>query len=73
MSTDVVHPALADRWRFLTWTEAAAYVALSERQLRRAVEARKLSFTRMGREIRFTKEQLDAYVEKCTFRPEDVS
>jgi excisionase family DNA binding protein len=72
MSTDV-HPALADRWRWMDWSQAAAYLGLTERQLRRAVEGRKISFSRVSREIRFTQDQLDEYVERRTFRPDGAA
>lgn len=69
MSTDV-HPALRERHQWMDWPTAAAYLGITQRQLRRAVEGRKIAFTRMGRDIRFTREQLDAFVEAATFSPE---
>ena len=69
MSTDM-HPALRERHLWMDWPTAAAYLGITQRQLRRAVEGRKIAFTRMGRDIRFSRTHLDAYVDAATFRPE---
>jgi excisionase family DNA binding protein len=43
--------------------EAAAYIGCTERQLRRWVQSGRVGHTRMGAAVRFSKEQLDAFVQ----------
>jgi excisionase family DNA binding protein len=47
--------------------EGAEYIGSSERQLRRWVQQGKVGHTRMGAAVRFSKEQLDAFVESTSF------
>ena len=54
---------------WLTYDEAAAYLVTSTRTLRRLVHDRRIGFTRFGGEVRFRREDLDAYVASCTYRP----
>lgn len=46
--------------------EAAAYLAISEMTLIRLVRAGEVPHTRVGRSLRFTKEALDAYLQRQT-------
>ncbi|GAA1662424.1 helix-turn-helix domain-containing protein [Microbacterium lacus] len=58
----------------LTYTEAAQYIHLSVRQLERAVARKALAHYRVnGRNIRFTKSQLDAYLADALVLPVGVS
>jgi len=53
-------------YELLTYSEAAAYLHLSVRQLERAVANGKLSCYRInGRNIRFMHEQLDSFLEEA--------
>jgi len=53
---------LSDPW--LTTAQAAALTGLSEKTIRRAYLTRRLEHTRVGRNIRFRRSWLDAYVEQ---------
>jgi len=46
--------------------EAAAYLAISEMTLLRLVRAGEVPHTRVGRSLRFTREALDAYLQRQT-------
>ena len=46
--------------------EAAAYLSISEMTLLRLVRAGEVPHTRVGRSLRFTKESLDAYLQRQT-------
>ena len=51
----------------MTYDQAAEYLELSKRQLRRIVAAKLLPVTRYGhRTVRVSKQALDAYRDKCT-------
>lgn len=56
------------------YREAAQYVGLTERQLRRAVSAGKVSYTRPGLAVLFSREQLDDFIERSTIpaKPRDT-
>lgn len=50
----------------LTYAEAAEYLGLGIRQLERAVQKRKIEHYRPnGHNVRFTREQLDAFLESA--------
>ncbi|SDK71700.1 DNA binding domain-containing protein, excisionase family [Cryobacterium psychrotolerans] len=56
--------------RWFNTAEAAAYLGMSERQVIRARQSRKLGCTRLGGNLaRHTQEQLDAYIDACTVAP----
>ena len=56
--------------RWFDYTSAAAYLGLSERQLRRATAAGKIGFTRLGGlRVQFSQAQLDEYIVACTVEP----
>jgi excisionase family DNA binding protein len=46
--------------------EGAAYLGCTERQLRRWVQQGRVSHTRMGAAVRFSKIQLDQFVESTS-------
>ncbi|WIB33922.1 excisionase family DNA-binding protein [Curtobacterium sp. MCSS17_005] len=64
-------PAPARNW--LHYAEAAAYLGLTDRQVRRLVTGKKIGFTRLGLHTLFSPDQLDAYIEAHTFTPEQQS
>ena len=47
----------------LTLQEVAAFLHLSKTSVYRLVERRELPFCRVGRNLRFTREDLEAYLE----------
>lgn len=56
--------------RWFNYEEAASYLGLSVRQVKRARESGKLGCTKLGGlHVRFSQEQLDAYIEACTIAP----
>lgn len=54
---------------WLRYPEAAAHVGVSERQLRRATQAGRVPYTRLGNAVLFDPEALDAWVAANTHRP----
>jgi excisionase family DNA binding protein len=48
------------------YAEAAEYCGITERQMRRAVQAGKVAYTRPGLAVLFTREQLDEFIERST-------
>lgn len=46
----------------LTTEEAAAYLAVRERMIRRLVAEQRISYSKVGKYVRFRREDLDAYV-----------
>lgn len=59
----------ADGNEFLTVRGAAAYLATSERFVRRLVAERRIRFYRVGRHIRFAVADLRAFVEAGCVEP----
>lgn len=53
------------RRRPLDLAEAASYLNVSERYMRRIVAERRCAYLKLGRLLRFTAEDLDAYLEAC--------
>ena len=53
----------------LTLGEAAAYLNLTERYMRRLVSERRIPYLKVGRLLRFRAEDLDAYLEQCRVEP----
>lgn len=47
---------------------AAEYLGMTERQVRDAVRKKRLSYVRLGQNIRFRVSDLDEYLEKNTVR-----
>lgn len=54
---------------WLQYPDAAVYLGISTRALKRLVSDRKISHTKLGKSVLFSAEQLDAYVEACTVEP----
>lgn len=57
----------------LRYPQAADYLHVSERQLRRLVANRRIGFVKLGNYTEFTVDQLDAYIAAHTFTPEQQS
>jgi excisionase family DNA binding protein len=51
--------------------EAAAYLGLSEKSVRKRVGDRKIPYIKVGALLRFRREQLDAWLDANSFAPED--
>lgn len=54
----------------LRYPQAAAYLQVTERQLRRLVANRRIGFVKLGSYTEFTTDQLDAYIGAHTYEPE---
>lgn len=52
--------------RLLDSGQAAAYLGVTERWLRRAVDERRFAHIKLGKHLRFKRSVLDAYVEANT-------
>jgi excisionase family DNA binding protein len=50
----------------LNYAEAASYLGISERTVRTFVSERRIAFCRVGRQVRFAPEHLEAYVSERT-------
>lgn len=61
MATNIDEPR-----EWLYYDTGAQYLGISERALRRAVQAGKVEHCRIGLRVRFTKEMLDAFVAANT-------
>jgi excisionase family DNA binding protein len=48
----------------LDWEQAADYLGVTVRWMRRAVLERRVTFVKMGGLVRFKREDLDAYIEQ---------
>lgn len=48
---------------FLSVPEAADYLTISERSLRRLIAGRKISYSKIGNLVRFEHSDLDAFVD----------
>jgi excisionase family DNA binding protein len=55
--------------RQLSIMEAAAYLGVSERLLRRLIAERRIPHQRLGRLIRLSRADLDAYLHSCRVEP----
>ncbi len=65
MNTDTAVPPSPYEW--LDTDQAAAYVGLSARQIRRARESRRLAFVKLGGQRVFhSREMLDDFVRRST-------
>lgn len=49
--------------------EAAVYLTISERSLRRMIAGRKIAYTKIGNLVRFEPEDLDAFVASGRVEP----
>jgi excisionase family DNA binding protein len=56
----------------LTLIEAAVYLNVTERYMRRLVAERRIPFFKVGRLLRFATTDLDAYLEACRIEPSSV-
>lgn len=54
------------RYHWYDYRTGAEYLGITERQLRRAVQAGKVEHTRLGLKLRFTAEMLDRFVAAST-------
>jgi excisionase family DNA binding protein len=59
----------ADTGRLLDVAGIAAYLGLSERQIRGLVESAEIPVTRFGRRLWFDVVTIDRWVARCTSRP----
>jgi excisionase family DNA binding protein len=50
----------------LNYEDAARYLHLSVRTVRRLVQHRTITFIRFGGQVRFAQRHLDEYIAKCT-------
>ena len=55
--------------RLFTVAEAAAYLGISRWTLYRWVSQRRVAVVKLGRAVRFDKEDLDKLIEQCKVRP----
>lgn len=55
--------------RFLDVAEAARHLGTSERFVRRLVQERRIRFRKVGRFVRFTRTDLDAFADAGTVEP----
>ena len=51
-----------EKYEWLRIPAASAYLGVSARQLRRWVQARHIGYTKMGRDLVFSRAQLDEFV-----------
>jgi excisionase family DNA binding protein len=54
---------LDGRPTLFTLREAASYLGVTERRMRRAVERREVPFTKIGKLVRFRQADLDKFIE----------
>jgi len=54
--------------RLLNVQEAADYLSVKERFIRRIIAERRVEFVRVGRHIRFDQKVLDAFIDDQTVR-----
>ena len=57
----------------MRYAEAAEYLGVSERQLRRWTAARRVPHTRLGLAVQFSPEQLDEFVASNSFSPDKLA
>ena len=57
------------RRRPLGLADAADYLNVSERYMRRLVAERRIAYLKLGRLLRFSEADLDAYLEACRVTP----
>ena len=62
-------PPTPTRGRPLTLPEAAAYLNVTERYMRRLVTDRRIPYFKVGRLLRFSAEDLDAFLEAGRIEP----
>ena len=63
-------PKPSDNGRPLTLVEAAAYLNVGERYVRRLVAERRIAFHKLGHLLRFRVEDLQAFFEAGRIEPE---
>lgn len=73
-SSGALAPSLAvseplRRRRPIELVEAASYLNVTERYVRRLVAERRITYLKIGRLLRFAPEDLDAYLEACRIAP----
>lgn len=56
----------------LSVAEAAAYLNVPERFVRRLIAERRVAFLKVGYHVRLRPEDLDAYLEDCVIEPPQV-
>jgi excisionase family DNA binding protein len=52
-----------------TYPEAAAYLGITERQLRRARYSGRIGYSKLGQRVTFSQDQLDAFRSANTHEP----
>ena len=62
-------PTAPGQGRPLTLPEAATYLNVAERYMRRLVTERRIPYFKVGRLLRFSTEDLDAFLENCRIEP----
>lgn len=60
---------MSEQERPLTLEEAAAYLNISERYMRRLVAERRVAFHKIGRLLRFRTGDLDQMLDRCRIEP----
>lgn len=60
---DPTYPASAGHRRPLTIEEAAEYLGVGPRMVRRLIHERRIPYVKLGRPVRLMPEDLDAYLE----------
>jgi excisionase family DNA binding protein len=65
-------PSAPTRGRPLTLPEAAAYLNVAERYMRRLVTDRRIPYFKVGRLLRFSAEDLDAFLERGRIEPSAI-
>lgn len=58
--------------KWMGYEEAAAYLGIPERQLRRFVPQGKVPYTKFGNRVLFQAWQLDAFLQASTHMPEGM-
>ena len=61
--------AVPDLPRYLTATEAAEYLRISTRHLRRATASGQIPVSRLGRKLLYDRSELDEYVRRSRVQP----
>lgn len=53
-------------------SELAEYMGVSEIFIRKAVSAKKIPFVKLGRAVRFNKNDIDRHIQQNTFVPQTL-
>ena len=66
-------PSAPGQGRPLTLPEAATYLNVTERYMRRLVTERRITYFKVGRLLRFSTEDLDAFLAACRTEPGEAN